>query len=187
MGKVFGVDPFGIYPWKKFCSRYSAFDDLEQCKEFLEQEGIQVEVNEEAEVVEKLEQEPAKAAPVDDDAVVFDDPTTEFGTNPRIPKKIKNLKANDPLFLKKCRNSFNFYNSNLKLCRMLIGKGFKRAKREVTDTHPGCFHFWFLKDCPLGEVFGVDPFKNYPWRALCQYEGLQHMPQCHDLAFENLQ
>ncbi|TRY76493.1 hypothetical protein TCAL_00075 [Tigriopus californicus] len=46
-------------------------------------------------------------------------------------------------------------------------------------THPGCSIFWFLKDCPLGEIFGVDPFKMYPWEKFCtQYTGFKGIKQC---------
>ena len=33
LGKIFGADPLGIYPWEKFCKRYTAFDKTEFCKE----------------------------------------------------------------------------------------------------------------------------------------------------------
>ena len=36
LGDRFGVDPFGIYPWKKFCRRYSDLQKHEKCKLFLE-------------------------------------------------------------------------------------------------------------------------------------------------------
>ena len=36
LGDRFGVDPFGIYPWKKFCRRYSDLQKHETCKHFLE-------------------------------------------------------------------------------------------------------------------------------------------------------
>ena len=35
LGDRFGVDPFGIYPWKKFCRRYSDLQKHEKCKLFL--------------------------------------------------------------------------------------------------------------------------------------------------------
>ena len=35
LGDRFGVDPFGIYPWKKFCRRYSDLKKHEKCELFL--------------------------------------------------------------------------------------------------------------------------------------------------------
>lgn len=46
-------------------------------------------------------------------------------------------------------------------------------------THPGCSIFWFLKDCPLGEIFGVDPFNMYPWEKFCrQYSAFKGIKEC---------
>jgi hypothetical protein len=28
--------------------------------------------------------------------------------------------------------------------------------------------WWFAPKCPLANVFGVDPFKIYPWDKLCK-------------------
>ena len=33
LAKLFGPDPFNIYPWDKFCGRYTDFDDSPFCKE----------------------------------------------------------------------------------------------------------------------------------------------------------
>uniref|UniRef100_A0A0K2SZW3 BPTI/Kunitz inhibitor domain-containing protein n=1 Tax=Lepeophtheirus salmonis TaxID=72036 RepID=A0A0K2SZW3_LEPSM len=30
--KIFGTDPFGIYPWKKFCIEYSDFESIPKCE-----------------------------------------------------------------------------------------------------------------------------------------------------------
>jgi len=38
--------------------------------------------------------------------------------------------------------------------------GQKKGKKD----HPGCYIFWFLKDCPLSKLAGVDPFGIYPWK-----------------------
>ena len=36
LAKVFGTDPFGLYPWEKFCKRYpEAFGGIEECKAFI--------------------------------------------------------------------------------------------------------------------------------------------------------
>ena len=52
MAKWFGVDPFGIYPWEKFCKKYSSFENKEVCKKYVEEpivtlpiENIETEVD----------------------------------------------------------------------------------------------------------------------------------------------
>ena len=35
-GDTFGVDPFGIYPWEKFCAKYSSLSELEECRPFVD-------------------------------------------------------------------------------------------------------------------------------------------------------
>lgn len=37
-----------------------------------------------------------------------------------------------------------------------------------TKEHPGCLVWWFLPDCPLGKIFGADPFGIYPWEKFCE-------------------
>jgi hypothetical protein len=34
--------------------------------------------------------------------------------------------------------------------------------------HPGCWVWWFVPDCPLANLFGVDPFHIYPWKKFCK-------------------
>lgn len=35
LAKMFGVDPFHIYPWKKFCKIYSDFSNAEVCEKYV--------------------------------------------------------------------------------------------------------------------------------------------------------
>ncbi len=34
LARIFGPDPFGIYPWKRFCKRFSAFDNTDFCLKY---------------------------------------------------------------------------------------------------------------------------------------------------------
>ena len=45
--------------------------------------------------------------------------------------------------------------------------------------HPGCLKYFFLPDCPLAAVFGLDPLKHYPWNELCQYRSLSSRFPCN--------
>ena len=61
----------------------------------------------------------------------------------------------------------------------------RRESGTATSTaksHPGCAVWWFLNDCPLGNLFGVDPFGIYPWKKFCKkYSGLRNTSQCKKL------
>merc|ERR1712173_267489 len=35
LGDAFGADPFGIYPWQKFCRKYTDLEDHDLCKPWL--------------------------------------------------------------------------------------------------------------------------------------------------------
>ncbi len=53
------------------------------------------------------------------------------------------------------------------------------ARKEAKKDHPGCLVLWFLKDCPLAKVLGVDPFGLYNWKSLCQkYSAFREMKRC---------
>ena len=46
-------------------------------------------------------------------------------------------------------------------------------------SHPGCTLLWFLPDCPLARVVGVDPFDIYQWEDLCEkYEAFALNEKC---------
>ena len=37
LARVFGVDPFHLYPWEKFCRKYpAAFGDIPECDKFMQ-------------------------------------------------------------------------------------------------------------------------------------------------------
>merc|ERR1712130_882866 len=53
--------------------------------------------------------------------------------------------------------------------------------RAETLDHPGCAILWFLPDCPLTRVMGVDPFNIYPWDKLCrEYSALAKHQVCKE-------
>lgn len=54
--------------------------------------------------------------------------------------------------------------------------------RKTKKSHPGCYIYWFLDGCPLGSMFGSDPFKIYPWKKFCRkYSGLEETKQCKEI------
>ena len=49
LAKIFGPDPFNIYPWKKFCKKYSSIETSDFCdakKEAVEEVSVQPQVEE---------------------------------------------------------------------------------------------------------------------------------------------
>lgn len=190
LGRIFGVDPFGIYPWRKFCRRYPAFTELDQCKKYLKQEHDEREPETEApEAVSPLAQDDEGSyfdLEGDDDAVTFE---AVDGIEPRKPKALQESSTNSRLFANCGQQSY--YAENVERCRQALKGQGHRQRRETDDLgylprHPGCLHFWFLRGCPLGEIFGTDPFDNYPWQTLCLYKDMQVEDQCKALAFDNL-
>ena len=78
------------------------------------------------------------------------------------------------------------------LCIVILAISISNAKTlytrsESTETdsvgrtlrkHPGCFIWWFLPGCILGDRVAVDPFGIYPWKKFCRkYSDLQ----AHDI------
>ena len=47
LARLFGADPFKIYPWKKFCKVYSSIEDHEVCRDFRPKAISTIEVTEE--------------------------------------------------------------------------------------------------------------------------------------------
>ena len=246
LGDTFGVDPFKIYPWHKFCVKYTAFDDLPQCKKYqkkADDKEEEVTKKDEEVVVEDEEQpQPEKVEVVekvevkDDDKVAtdFDELTLEeleAIISPRREPKERTRRSADgekmagyahahknptegkrfyswDLLEAKCRASDKFYGKHKALCAhamahnaddnntpLIARKRMERSApvpapdglqrryggeqaRHYVQDHPGCFHFYFLPDCPMSALFGVDPFQQYPWEKLCQFRSLQHQRQC---------
>ena len=44
LAKLFGADPFNIYPWEKFCKRYSSIETHKLCQDFKIKEKASVPV-----------------------------------------------------------------------------------------------------------------------------------------------
>jgi len=44
LAKLFGADPFNIYPWEKFCKRYSSIETHEVCQDFKIKEKASIPV-----------------------------------------------------------------------------------------------------------------------------------------------
>ena len=57
MAKWFGVDPFGIYPWEKFCKKYSSFENKEVCKKYVEEPIVPLPIENDESEVDKVEAE----------------------------------------------------------------------------------------------------------------------------------
>ena len=47
LARLFGADPFKIYPWKKFCKVYSSIEDHEVCRDFKPKAVSTIEITEE--------------------------------------------------------------------------------------------------------------------------------------------
>ena len=86
------------------------------------------------------------------------------------------------------------------LCIVILAISISNAKTlytrsESTETdsvgrtlrkHPGCFIWWFLPGCILGDRVAVDPFGIYPWKKFCRkYSDLQKHKRCQ--AFVNIE
>ena len=57
MAKWFGVDPFRIYPWEKFCKKYSSFENMDVCKKYVEEPIVNLSVENDHVKVDKVEAE----------------------------------------------------------------------------------------------------------------------------------
>lgn len=54
-----------------------------------------------------------------------------------------------------------------------------RTIQSRKKEHPGCLVWWFLPDCPLGRIFGGDPFGIYPWKKFCkEYTAFENTEFC---------
>ena len=51
----------------------------------------------------------------------------------------------------------------------------------------GCLVWWFAPNCPLARMFGVDPFRIYPWDKFCKvYSDFEDAEVCKAVEDENL-
>ena len=67
------------------------------------------------------------------------------------------------------------------LILILLVAAFANRDVEAKKKHPGCLIWWFLPGCPLGKIFGTDPFGIYPWDKFCsQYEAFDDTEFCKD-------
>lgn len=81
----------------------------------------------------------------------------------------------------------NFKSGKMKIAILLAllvtltsGKPSKEEAKTIKKReHPGCFIWWFLPGCYLGERVGVDPFNIYPWEKFCaKYTKLADHKKC---------
>jgi len=159
LGDRISVDPLGIYPWKKFCRKYSDLQKHEACKDIIDENRHNVALDIAAinpfvqEEETKIENHLGEESSISDINIEVPETLEQTKGHANKINDVKKPKSKEPI---------EYFED---------GRALKK--------HPGCLIWWFLPGCPLGDRMSVDPFGIYPWKKFCKkYSDLQKHEAC---------
>jgi hypothetical protein len=153
LGIMFGGDPFGIYPWAKFCKRYTAFDEF--CQSNTDVMKRVRETNENGVGVHSISiiRQPRNQKSETYGALVLKMNRRCYCISSyrltRQKRQISKFRLDNRInLMDRCKYDFDFNRSYANICGATFNMMSKRRRRRVAQPsqpdHPGCKYFWFL-------------------------------------------